>query len=337
MWLWVIPAFAGYGDPIDGHPSARERELFVWADAARVAPSSFTDAYADGDCSWSDFAPDEQTPKPPLRWSPDLGAAADAHTDDMYTNDWFGHSSSDGVPFAERIAPYYPHSFGENLAYGYDTAWRATLRGWMCSEGHRAVLMSGQWTEAGTGVIDVYYTADFGAGSEGPRPIGMGAHVLQLTGDVVFLSDWWSADGGAPDRYEVVVDGVSYRLGRRWGEAGQGIYGVHLWLDEGCHRYHFEAERDGVVTRFPEDGAYGWGACDWDDPDAEWSATRLDATSAGESENDAPIDPSTPLSAAAAEDLDDAIGIRPAGGSCARANGVWGALLLAVGALARRR
>ena len=54
--LLLLAAVAGYGDPVDGFPSAEERALVLWTNAARVAPEAFTNDYREGGCSLRDFS-----------------------------------------------------------------------------------------------------------------------------------------------------------------------------------------------------------------------------------------------------------------------------------------
>ena len=71
---------------------------------------------------------------------------------DMWENEHFSHSSSDGTSFAERMSRYYFDSgyIGENIAAGYGSS--AVLYGWMCSAGHRANVAERRLQRLGTGV-----------------------------------------------------------------------------------------------------------------------------------------------------------------------------------------
>ena len=51
---------AGYGVPVDGYPSAEERALVMWTNAARVDPTEFTSDYKAGGCTTDDFSSDEK-------------------------------------------------------------------------------------------------------------------------------------------------------------------------------------------------------------------------------------------------------------------------------------
>jgi uncharacterized protein YkwD len=93
-----------------------------------------------------------------------LVAAAQAHSTDMATNNYFSHTSQDGSTFADRIlAAGYPRPAAENIAQGYGSA-DDVMRGWMRSRGHRANILNCEITAIGVG-LDTrgwYWTQDFG-------------------------------------------------------------------------------------------------------------------------------------------------------------------------------
>jgi len=115
-----------------------------------------------------------------LTLSRNLDAAAMQHSQDMLTNGYFAHSSSDGEPFWKRIEVFYSQprsgywSVGENL---YWTAGPATAAGsmkaWMASPGHRANILSPQWRDVGIAAL---------AESDAPGTFG-GATVTLITTD----------------------------------------------------------------------------------------------------------------------------------------------------------
>lgn len=272
LLLLVSLAHAGYGDAAGGQPTAVEREVVLWTNAVRAAPDAFEDDYAVRDCSYDDFTAEERVPKGPLAWNADLGRVARAHSADMIANDWFEHDSSDGTPPDERIeAAYDGDPIGENIAFGYARADRLVRRALMCSPHHRANLLAGDYDEVGVGVVEDWYTQDFGGGREDRPPIAMGAHALLDDGRFGFYAD----HAGEPDAFRVVLDGEAIPLSLRWGSPEQGIWGAELdpepWR---CHQLHFEAEVGGALARFPEEGSYGWGDCAFDDPAAGWFADR---------------------------------------------------------------
>jgi uncharacterized protein YkwD len=118
----------------------------------------------------------------------DLQRAAQAHSADMASGDYFAHDSRNGAtPLARmRAAGYLPGSLsgygrvgyevGENIAWG--TLWLATpkaiVAGWMASPGHRANILDSNFRDTGVGVAPhpisslargesgAIYTQDFG-------------------------------------------------------------------------------------------------------------------------------------------------------------------------------
>ena len=88
-----------------------------------------------------------------LRASRRLARAASAHTGDMLARDFLSHASSDGTGMAQRVRRYTRARWiGENIAAlsGRATA-RRTVRMWMQSPPHRAVLMSASGRRIGVG------------------------------------------------------------------------------------------------------------------------------------------------------------------------------------------
>jgi uncharacterized protein YkwD len=88
-----------------------------------------------------------------LKASRRLARAASAHTGDMLARDFLSHASSDGTGMAQRVRRYTGASWiGENIAAlsGRATA-RRTVRMWMQSPPHRAVLMSASGRRIGVG------------------------------------------------------------------------------------------------------------------------------------------------------------------------------------------
>ena len=153
--LILLAAVVGYGDPVDGYPSAEERSLVLWTNAARVDPTEFTTDYRSGGCSTSDFSSDEKTAKEPLYIDLALTEAARYHSNDMRKNGCFQHESCDGTDTWARIESYYKDSqyLGENIAYGSTDTRYMVLSLWMCSHsGHRANIMNGDYNEMGGGV-----------------------------------------------------------------------------------------------------------------------------------------------------------------------------------------
>lgn len=265
-------ALAGYGDARDGLPAYVDRETFFWTNAVRIAPDSFADDYP---CDFDRFAAGEKTSKPPLLFNADLTDASFYHSDDMRRDGYFDHDSNDGTSWDRRIHRYYDGAMiGENIAYGYPTAYDAVVGGWMCSSGHRANIMNASYNELGVGVSGTYYTQDFGyRGSAPDRAMAMGFHAPKdPSGQVSFYVDW---SGAAPDALYVVANGVRHDLSRVLGTDSRGVFGVTLAAGSGCQPYHFVGESGGRTETWPQDGSYGYGGCDWDDDGARWLADQV--------------------------------------------------------------
>ncbi len=100
-----------------------------------------------------------------------LTTAAERHSKDMATNNFFSHTGSDGSTFDQRIraAGYTPsQKIGEILAAGYSTA-DTVVQGWYDSPGHKAIMLDCQYREIGMSLeikdgttYRYYWTATFG-------------------------------------------------------------------------------------------------------------------------------------------------------------------------------
>ena len=106
----------------------------------------------------------------PLAVNATLTAVAQAHSQDMATNNYFDHNSQDGrTPFDRMTAAGYRYSTAaENIAAGQRTA-QDVMTGWMNSPGHRANILNCALKEIGVGYATgsssqygVYWTQDFG-------------------------------------------------------------------------------------------------------------------------------------------------------------------------------
>ena len=111
----------------------------------------------------------------------------------MNRYDFLAHESRDGTDFGDRVWPYYEGTtIGENVAMGYSNNWDVVFNGWMCSPGHRSNMMEAAFEDIGTGIDGLYYTQDFGGGSEQDhQPVAMGVHSPQVpNNDVEYLATW---------------------------------------------------------------------------------------------------------------------------------------------------
>ncbi|GAB4542542.1 MAG: hypothetical protein Fur002_12970 [Anaerolineales bacterium] len=106
---------------------------------------------------------------PALAYSSQLTAAAQLHSADMACNNYFSHTGLDGSSVADRVSQQgYVWSYvGENIAAGYSTP-KDAVNGWMNSPGHKANILSPNYTEIGLGyaygrasAYGMYWTAVF--------------------------------------------------------------------------------------------------------------------------------------------------------------------------------
>lgn len=88
----------------------------------------------------------------PLSVQSQLGSAAQLHSEDMACNNYFSHSGLDSSTVATRIERqgYHWSAAGENIGAGYSSP-ESVVSGWMNSDGHRANILSADFTEIGIG------------------------------------------------------------------------------------------------------------------------------------------------------------------------------------------
>jgi uncharacterized protein YkwD len=107
----------------------------------------------------------------PVTWNNLLAQAAQGHSDDMATNNFFSHTGSDGTNVADRVTAtgYSWGGVGENIAAGYETT-DAVLQAWLSSPGHCANIMRASFREMGAATASnpsstyrIYWTQVFGA------------------------------------------------------------------------------------------------------------------------------------------------------------------------------
>jgi uncharacterized protein YkwD len=94
----------------------------------------------------------------PFNVSPQLSAAAQAHSQDMAINNFLGHNGSDGSSLGERLtrAGYKWRMVAENIAAGQPTP-EAVVVSWMSSGSHRANILNCALRDIGIGY---YYQPD---------------------------------------------------------------------------------------------------------------------------------------------------------------------------------
>ena len=89
-----------------------------------------------------------------------LDAAAQGHSEDMVTRDYFEHTTPTGEEFQTRIiaSGYVPRGAAYELGENIDTATlylaspAATVTAWMNSPEHRANILNGEFRETGMGI-----------------------------------------------------------------------------------------------------------------------------------------------------------------------------------------
>jgi uncharacterized protein YkwD len=116
-----------------------------------------------------------QNGETPLKLSPDLVQAAEGHSQELISADYFAHVSPTGETPVQRVretgyipGPSVGYVIGENLAwgtYGLSTP-AAIVSAWIASPGHLANILESQYSETGIGVIS-QVPAGLGNGAPG--------------------------------------------------------------------------------------------------------------------------------------------------------------------------
>ena len=112
-----------------------------------------------------------QNGRSPLRLTKTLAAAADHHSVDMASKNYFSHTLAGGVTWSQNIANHgytYRTYTAENIAAGSATA-SQTFNQWKNSAGHRANMLSANFKAIGIGraysaasTYKWYWTTTFG-------------------------------------------------------------------------------------------------------------------------------------------------------------------------------
>lgn len=101
--------------------------------------------------------------KPDLTLNKTLCANAAVRAEEISRDDWFSHQRPDGTMCFTAVTVDYM-TCGENIAYGTRTA-SATVAAWMDSPGHRANILSDEFTQACFGCYELdgvrYWTQFF--------------------------------------------------------------------------------------------------------------------------------------------------------------------------------
>ena len=114
---------------------------------------------SDCDCgSAGNFAP-----ATPVIWNDTLELAAIVHSSDMFANNFFSHTGSDGSNMSERIKRlgYNWTTCGENIGKGYKNE-EQMVTGWINSPGHCSNIMNPNFREIGAAKIGDYWTLVLG-------------------------------------------------------------------------------------------------------------------------------------------------------------------------------
>lgn len=108
----------------------------------------------------------------PLKWNPQLAAAAQRHADDMSGRNYFSHVSPSGARFTTRIAKtgYRYRVAAENIAAGQQSP-EEVVATWMASPAHRANILNCGLRDIGVGfssnagsAYGSYWVQNFGTG-----------------------------------------------------------------------------------------------------------------------------------------------------------------------------
>jgi len=103
-------------------------------------------------------------PTTTLVWNNTLELVAHDHSSDMYKNNLFSHTGSDGSDPGNRVTRrnYDWITCGENIAKGYPTE-QNVIKGWIDSPGHCKNIMNPNFREMGVSKVGDYWTQVFGA------------------------------------------------------------------------------------------------------------------------------------------------------------------------------
>lgn len=84
-----------------------------------------------------------------------INGAAEKHSRDMASNNFFSHYGSDGLRVGDRITEtgYQWSVAGENIAAGYDDV-ASVMKGWLNSPGHCENIMDPRFTEFAVERVD---------------------------------------------------------------------------------------------------------------------------------------------------------------------------------------
>jgi len=250
-----------------------ERTALVLINQARMAPKGYTQMNRFSTVL-SENAMATLVPVPPVYESRSLQEAARNHSNDMAVNNCFQHSSCQpkllgNANWENRVKQFHTENgmLGENIGFGFNTA-HEMVTAWFESNTHRINLLEKKYNVAGVGFRNRRWTVNFASTeTEVKNPIVAGSHLIQNSGNITFLANYFdrsedSAKTG-PVSANVVINihikqplklNHSYKYeGSVDSKMGTYIYEERQIND--CRRYHFEFKRpDGTVIRYPERG-----------------------------------------------------------------------------------
>lgn len=121
-------------------PTASEQLMLDLVNAARAQTR---------DCGGQTFSATSE-----LKWNCNLVTAADTHTRDMASNNFFSHTGSDGLSVSNRVTAtgYRWRAVGENIAAGQPTE-EVVMQDWIDSPGHCKNIMNPTYEDFGSAVI----------------------------------------------------------------------------------------------------------------------------------------------------------------------------------------
>ncbi|MCK6552425.1 CAP domain-containing protein, partial [Myxococcota bacterium] len=249
-----LPSTAlGYGEPSAGVPSAEERLLHVLTNQVRADPHAWP--------GWNTSLATGE-PRPALGLDQGLLDAARFHADDMATNDFFAHESSDGTSFGARVGRFFGGgAAGENIYMATFGGPRDGITAWMNSTtGHRENILEPSWNLLGTGAAITgaarYYVQDFGQrGGTAVPPIAGAAFERIGGGRLRVLVSWWDAAGRAPSSLVATLGGADVALSHAVGGDGNAIWSAEADEPSPCTPLWVTAAGPSGTTVFPTTGA----------------------------------------------------------------------------------
>ncbi len=108
----------------------------------------------------------------PISWNDKLASAAQLHSDDMSSNNFFSHTGSNGLQVSSRVLDtgYNWQTVAENIYAGARDA-AIAIKGWLGSPGHCKNIMNPSFKEMGAACSHItnslygtYYTQVFATG-----------------------------------------------------------------------------------------------------------------------------------------------------------------------------